>query len=368
MREDTNYILSLPGGGMRGYFQTKIMQLFCSRAGIDPNKIYEIFSLISGTSIGGITACAYAFGKSPQDLINLFETKASDIFKSNAETEKTGKSVYFNAVITGANSGAQAQPIFGSGNRCYFRSEGLEEALNEQFGNHEMSDLLTKCFVTSWNTNTDLPVCFSNFNISQNPIFKGATTHIKDACRATSAAPLYFPYKELSSPLPELAGKFIDGGVFCNNPSTLAYNTAFILNPRAKRTVMLNIGNGKTDNTFIPDTNNTDTSYNLSYVNYLINSVFLDGPALLNDLSNQFNSLGVYRPLYYLNYDFQFSLQEIADGYSDLDGKYTWDSYINPSNFLKHFDDFFEFHDQKANDVFNYMLAETDEFIEHLFA
>ena len=65
-------ILSFDGGGIKGLFSAYFMKFFCQDAGIPGNKIHEHFSVISGTSIGGIQALAYATGYSPDDMIELF--------------------------------------------------------------------------------------------------------------------------------------------------------------------------------------------------------------------------------------------------------------------------------------------------------
>lgn len=43
--------LSIDGGGMRGVIPATIIEHFCERTKLDPHKI---FSVIGGTSIGGI--------------------------------------------------------------------------------------------------------------------------------------------------------------------------------------------------------------------------------------------------------------------------------------------------------------------------
>ncbi|MCQ2398792.1 MAG: patatin-like phospholipase family protein, partial [Sphaerochaetaceae bacterium] len=70
---------------------------------------------------------------------------------------------------------------------------------------------------------------------------------VKDAGRATSAAPTYFP------PLRKDGQIFIDGGVIANNPSVFAYAEARRLYPDCKRFNILSIGTAGRRHRMQPD-------------------------------------------------------------------------------------------------------------------
>ena len=86
---DTNTIrvLSLDGGGVRGYLSLKFLQRFVAQWGINPNELWKYFDVICGTSIGGIQALAYAYGKSTQDLEPFFREKAKKVFTIRTATD-----------------------------------------------------------------------------------------------------------------------------------------------------------------------------------------------------------------------------------------------------------------------------------------
>ena len=69
---NTVRVLSLDGGGIRGYLSLKWLQRFISQWGVNGNELWKYFDVICGTSIGGIAALSYAYGKSPDELKPFF--------------------------------------------------------------------------------------------------------------------------------------------------------------------------------------------------------------------------------------------------------------------------------------------------------
>jgi uncharacterized protein len=77
-------VLCLDGGGMRGVYQTAYLSTFASRlrgasreGSIDLGRA---FHLISGTSTGGIVACALAAGEPLRKVEELYREHGRDIF------------------------------------------------------------------------------------------------------------------------------------------------------------------------------------------------------------------------------------------------------------------------------------------------
>jgi patatin-like phospholipase/acyl hydrolase len=63
---------------------------------------------------------------------------------------------------------------------------------------------------------------------------------------ATSAAPVYLPPIELTSPIStKLNGLFLDGGIYQNNPSQFGYTLGKMTKPNANRACILSVGTGE---------------------------------------------------------------------------------------------------------------------------
>ena len=97
-------ILSLDGGGTRGYIQAKFLELLCKEFNI--KNLGEYFDLIVGTSIGGINTVALVHGMTPQDLIKFFRKKSPWIF-----TIRSKKDIFSNNASIPSNKPSSILPI-----------------------------------------------------------------------------------------------------------------------------------------------------------------------------------------------------------------------------------------------------------------
>ncbi|MCB0502994.1 MAG: patatin-like phospholipase family protein [Bacteroidetes bacterium] len=194
-------ILSIDGGGIKGIIPCMILQKIEELTG---KPISALFDLIAGTSTGGILALGLTASNengealySAEQLLALYKDKGSKIFP-------THRMQNIKAVI-----------------KPKYTVNGLEKLLNEYFADRQLSNVLTDVLITSYDIAERKPFYF---------ISRLAKTHpnenflVKDIARCTSAAPTYFKpnhIEELSS-----MNGMIDGGVFANNPSVLAYTEA----------------------------------------------------------------------------------------------------------------------------------------------
>ena len=83
---NTIRVLSLDGGGMRGYVSANFLKSFVDLWGVNPNELWKYFDVISGSSIGGIMALALSFGKSPEELLTFFTEDGPWIFTTSSST------------------------------------------------------------------------------------------------------------------------------------------------------------------------------------------------------------------------------------------------------------------------------------------
>lgn len=211
-------ILTLDGGGIRGILPCAILAELERRM----NKpIAHAFDLMSGTSTGGIIACGLNIPDpnrpgqpkfSASEFGQLYEKDGGKIFKKRG----------------GLFSGVAA--MFEES----FGHEGLEELLLQYFGDTELRETLSEVLVTSYDIEQRKPFYFLS-RLAKAGI-SGENFRLRDIARSTSAAPTYFEPNHL----PWSAEKYlalVDGGVFANNPSMLAYTEAMELLRRKNKPV-----------------------------------------------------------------------------------------------------------------------------------
>lgn len=215
-------VLTIEGGGVRGIIPTRLLTALESLAG---TPIAELFDLLVGTSTGGMLALGLVTpgedGRPayPADTVGdiytshghfIFPKPASSLPRSLQEAREWWASASSNAAIFGYNPDA--------GNARY-SPEGIEEAFGLYFGEHMLSEALVDVIVTSYDLQTKSPVLFRSREAKLDP---DDDLLMRDAARATSAAPTYFP------PL-EMAWEgvndrlLVDGGVFAKNPAMIGY-------------------------------------------------------------------------------------------------------------------------------------------------
>jgi patatin-like phospholipase/acyl hydrolase len=184
--------LALDGGGIRGamtahwlaYAEQKLIEKYG-----DQTRLWEVFDCIGGTSIGGILALGTADGMKATDLLALFEQHADQIFSP----EKL--------------SFIQLINFWGAVSHLY-SSEPLTKLLQEKFSVRSLADLKTDILVTACTAAGDPKIFKKDGKRSQD-------TQIWQAARCSSAAPTYFSAYDLHSK------SYVDGGIWCNNPSVL---------------------------------------------------------------------------------------------------------------------------------------------------
>jgi predicted acylesterase/phospholipase RssA len=116
-----------------------------------------------------------------------------------------------------------------------YDEQSLEELLEQIFGNLTMQDARIPVAVCTYECYSGKPLLITSYDQDN--------FYMKDAARATSAAPTYFsPHitRSLRSDSREYC--LIDGGVAANNPALLAYFEAKKLFPKAKRFHIVSLG------------------------------------------------------------------------------------------------------------------------------
>ena len=200
-------LLSIDGGGIRGIVPGQILthiENLLKEIYDDSNyRIADHFDLIAGTSTGGILACAYLmadYGRpkySAKEVVDLYFERGDDIFN-----------IPLFHKIRSAGGVLDEK----------YSEQGLEEALEDYFGNTRLVDLLKPTLITAY----DIKRRKAHFFTQHDAKDPDHNFYIKDIARATSAAPTYFEISKIKSE----SNKYyplIDGGVFANNPALCAY-------------------------------------------------------------------------------------------------------------------------------------------------
>lgn len=207
---NTQYkLLAIDGGGIRGVIPATILAEIEQRTG---QHIADLFHLVAGTSTGGILALGLTLadpvtGKpkySASDLAGLYSKKGGEIFKEPGWRKMLGI----------------VDNLFDE----TYNHDGIEGVLEEYFGEARLSQALSQVLVTAYDMQLRGMFLF-NSRLAKDPERAEEEDFlVRDVARCTSAAPTYFEPKPLDSK--NHRHIMIDGGVFANNPSMLAYTEA----------------------------------------------------------------------------------------------------------------------------------------------
>jgi len=205
-------ILSLDGGGIRGYYTAKLLagllRHFETRTGRTGMDLGKGFDLISGTSTGGILASALALGKRPETIAELYRQNGPAIFPERFPKFR----------ISWANlKWAKDHWKKPTGAKDVLR-EKLQEVLGDKTLENLWIERQIALTLPSISIETYGPKVFKTPHLPR--LTHDRRIKLVDACLASSAAPLYFPLHAVG----ENEGYyrrdlFVDGGLWANNPS-----------------------------------------------------------------------------------------------------------------------------------------------------
>jgi predicted acylesterase/phospholipase RssA len=270
MDSNTLRIFSFPGGGTKGYGSNRFMQKFLHQWGVPQADFYKYVDVMCGTSIGGILACGYSFGKTPDQMEDFFLQKSKRIFtirttaealndSHNASLDSNRPNMLEKASLIVKNDAFYASPYPDSN----FGSNILHQTLVDNFGTSTLANLKTPVVIPSFEKDMSRYVVFSNF---EDPAyFIGKTETIVNVCRATSAAPIYLPAYTFNG------HDYMDGGVYANDPILAAINIGLTIKPNATRIVIVDVGTGQGKYGFDGSVPSTKTDHALEVIFSLMN-------------------------------------------------------------------------------------------------
>ena len=215
---DTFHILALDGGGTRGIYTAQLLAKIEQAFGI---PIKTCFDLITGTSTGAIIAGAAVSDIPMTEIVELFETETPYIFRRR----------WYRI------------PLFLS----KYPSEQLAQILAKHIPATPLSQIEMPLIITSSEiAKSEIHIFRSNYRNRDSTIVPtGKDVSLRDAILASCAAPTFFAPKSVDNFL------LADGGLWANNPSTVAFTEALsVFGKEAQEIRMLSVGTGHSVNMY----------------------------------------------------------------------------------------------------------------------
>ena len=215
---DTFHILALDGGGTRGIYTAQLLAQIEQAFGV-PIKTY--FDLIAGTSTGAIITGAAVSDIPMVEIVELFEIETPYIFRRR----------WYRI------------PLFLS----KYPNQKLAQIIAKHIPATPLGEIETPLMITSSEiAKSEVHTFRSNYGSRDSEIAPtGEDVSLRDAILASCAAPTFFA--------PKSVGNFLlaDGGLWANNPSTVAVTEALTAFGKETREIrMLSVGTGHSVNMY----------------------------------------------------------------------------------------------------------------------
>lgn len=248
-------LLSLDGGGVRGYFSLLVLQRILKEAdalaapGTAKRLPCEYFDLIGGTSTGGLIAVM--LGRLQMDIPSCL--KAYRVLSGKIFATGTGLSGLIESGIMFAGLLTTGQPFY-SGESL---KSAICETVRDQLDQQEKDKLeaaglsyddvrmvppeaqKSRCFVCAICENHHKADRIRSYLPRIRAKRDTASYTVWEAARATSAAPTYFPPIEINN------NRYYDGGLHVNNPINEVLEEAHDEFPGVPIWNILSIGTGR---------------------------------------------------------------------------------------------------------------------------
>ena len=215
---DTFHILALDGGGTRGIYTAQFLAKIEQALG---TSISTCFDLIAGTSTGAIIAGAAVSDIPMTEIVELFETETPYIFRRR----------WYRI------------PLFLS----KYPNQKLAQIIAKHLPATPLGEIGTPLIITSSEiAKSEVHIFRSNYRSRDSEItLTDKDVSLRDAILASCAAPTFFAPKSVDNFL------LADGGLWANNPSTVAFTEALsVFGKEAQEIRMLSVGTGHSVNMY----------------------------------------------------------------------------------------------------------------------
>jgi patatin-like phospholipase/acyl hydrolase len=219
-------ILSLDGGGIRGAFTAAVLAEIETRLSC---PIGDYFDLVAGTSTGGLIAVAVASGISAREIVDFYQNDGPSVFEPRPKYVPARKLQRLGMPAARWATSKVAPVALDDVLQTKYLAGPLETALKRVFGDTLIGEI----------TKSRLVIPAVDVTVGRTVVFKTPhlpnltrDRHLKavEVLRATTAAPSYFPHATISG-----LGAIVDGGLWANNPSLVAYTEAMKIRECARR-------------------------------------------------------------------------------------------------------------------------------------
>ena len=215
---DTFHILALDGGGTRGIYTAQLLAKIEQAFG---TRIRTCFDLIAGTSTGAIIAGAAVSNIPMPEIVELFETETPYIFRRR----------WYRI------------PLFLS----KYPDQKLAQIIAKHLPAPSLREIETPLMITSSEiAKSEVHIFRSNYSSRDSEVAStDKDVNLRDAILASCAAPTFFAPKSVDNFL------LADGGLWANNPSTVAFTEALsVFGKEAREIRMLSVGTGHSVNMY----------------------------------------------------------------------------------------------------------------------
>lgn len=237
MSRKKRIILSIDGGGIRGLVPLRILESIESRMAHRGVQLamHDCFDLICGTSTGGLIAAGLSAPKAGggrgeaaatiQDLRTFFERDAREIFVHSI-SDRLGRVV------------SNPRGLFDES----YDPRPLEKNLKDRFGWTSLASALTHLVLPAYDIENRKAVFMTNGRERDGS--RPEDYYFWQAARAAMATPSLFEPARVENLTRGQDEALIDGCVFMNDPTLVAYIEARKLGWQAEDIVVVSLGTG----------------------------------------------------------------------------------------------------------------------------
>lgn len=210
--------LALTGGGYRGLFTAKALELMEAECG---EPIARRFDLLCGTSIGGIIALAAAFEVPMSSVVRVFVARGTEMFPLHKKP---------------ASAAAKLWDLLAYKSRPRYSANTLRSVITELIpAGATLGDALHPVAIPAVNVTEGKPQVFKTRHVAEWG--RDWKLSAVDVAMATAAAPTFFELAQVGNQ------RYADGGLFANAPDLIAVHEAeFFFNVPREAIRMLSIG------------------------------------------------------------------------------------------------------------------------------
>ena len=256
-KKEIRYILSIDGGGIRGIIPGYIlgaMDRILKESG-NSRPLYSYFDMAIGTSTGALLA--FALTADPEDTaLKREEGKPFRVVQREKQGLIFRKTVIIdNGLLERGTDPSSLEDLYISHrNEIFPQRNGIKNLLypifQDKYDAETIEGFLDRMIGSRKLSETFIPTAAISFSLDQGGLYvlRSWDSHsllMKEALRATTAAPMYFPPMHITEHDTGAEHMLADGGLGANNPALIGYAEARKLYPDADEFRILSLSTCK---------------------------------------------------------------------------------------------------------------------------